>query len=167
MTFKEIANSITGISCPVFGISWNPPKLESKIAERVIIFLEDKRVLYNPYDLEMPDHCVQSIDSIRKFLTEQLFDVGKDAELNHNLRAMRSACRKFLDMTTMNNNYFKRENGRIGHNMGLGGQMLFYSGIGELRGTFGVLIAQVLVMYGIDCESELLTILPLEITDGN
>lgn len=167
MTFKEIANSITGISCPVFGISWNPPKMESKIAEKVIIYLEDKRVLYNPYDLEMPDHCIQSVDDIRKFLTEQLFDAKKDGELSYNLRAMRSACRKFLDMTTMNSNYFSRQNGRVDSNLGMGGQMLFYSGIGELRGTFGVLIAQVLVMYGIDCESELLTILPLEITDSN
>lgn len=45
MPFKEIANSITGISCPVFWISWNTSKMESKIVEKVITYLEDKRVL--------------------------------------------------------------------------------------------------------------------------
>lgn len=115
----------------------------------------------------MLEHCVRSLDDIRKFLTEQLFDAKKDGELSNNLWAMRSACRKFLDMIAVSSNYFSRGNGRFDSNMGMGGQMLFYSGIGELRGTFGVLTAQVLVMYGIDCENELLTILPLEIADGD
>lgn len=44
MTFKEIASKITGVSFPVFGVSWNPGKPDIKIAQEVINFLEDRRV---------------------------------------------------------------------------------------------------------------------------
>jgi len=165
MTFKEIANRITGISIPVFGISWNPPKLEKQIAEKVITFLEDKRALYNPFELETPEHCRQSIIQIREFLTEQLYDVKRDSGLTNTLRAMRSACRKSLDMTTENKAHFNKKQGRIENQIGLGGQILFYSDMGELRGTFVFLVAKLLVMHGIDCESELVTIIPLQLIE--
>ncbi|WP_288427327.1 DUF6650 family protein [uncultured Spirosoma sp.] len=157
MTFKEVANRITGISIPVFGISWNPPKLERQIAEKVIVYLEDKRILYNPYELEVPKHCIESISQIRVFLTEQLYDVERGSELGNILRAMRDACRKLLDMLTMNDVHITNA-----YDIGLGTQMVFYSGVGELRGVFGILIAKLLVMHGIDCESNLVTILPLQ-----
>ena len=56
MTFKQILSRLTGISCPVFGIQWNPPEPEITVAQRVISFLEDRRVLYNPFDLEFFGH---------------------------------------------------------------------------------------------------------------
>ena len=157
MTFKEIANRITGISIPVFGVSWNPPKLEKQLAEKVIIYLEDKRILYNPYELEVPKHGIESINQIRAFLTEQLYDVERDSELSNILRAMRDACRKLLDMLTKSNLHLNNA-----YDIGLGAQMVFYSGVGELRGVFVLLIAKLLVMHGIDCESNLITILPLQ-----
>jgi len=43
----EIFNRLTGISCPLFGVSWNPPESQRKIAQKIIIFLEAKRVLYS------------------------------------------------------------------------------------------------------------------------
>ena len=43
MRFSEILNRLTGISCPVFGISWNPVDTERSIARRIIIFLEPRR----------------------------------------------------------------------------------------------------------------------------
>jgi len=94
-----MANRITGISCPIFGISWNPSKMHVDIADKVVTFLEDRRVLYNPYELEMPKHCKESVIKIREFLTEQLYDIDRDSELGQILRGMRSACRKFLDST--------------------------------------------------------------------
>ena len=50
-----------------------------------------------------------------------------------------------------------------GLNISMGLSMEFYSGIGELRGTIGILIGRLLVMYGLDCESDLLKIIPIEI----
>jgi len=160
MTFKELASRITGVSFPVFGISWNPPKPDIEVAKNVITYLEDKRVLYNPYALEVPTDCMESVISMRKYLTEQLILVNKVSELNDILKAMRNACRKFLDMTNrlhflrkpvQNKYYSKLENWE---------EMFFFSGIGELRGTMGILIAKILIMYGIDCEDNLLKIIP-------
>lgn len=164
MTFREIANKINGISCPIFGVSWTPAKLEIEIAEKVITFLEDKRVLYNPYELEMPQHCIESILQIRSFLTTQLFDLERNSELGMILRAMRSACRKFLD-STESQYYFNKNSNRIDRDLGMGGQFHFYSGMGELRGVMGILIAKILIMHGLDCESELIRIIPLELLD--
>src|SRR6266550_1403444 len=96
MRFKEIANRLTGISCPVFGVSWNPVEAEVTKARRIISFLEDRRVLYNPYEMEMPSHCVESVLEIRRFLTSEIGDLTFESHLAENLRGMRAACRKFL-----------------------------------------------------------------------
>jgi hypothetical protein len=45
MKLVEITSRLTGISCPVFGVSWTPPEPERAIARRVIAFLENRRVL--------------------------------------------------------------------------------------------------------------------------
>jgi hypothetical protein len=39
--FKTLAKRITGISLPVFGVSWNPPMPERDIVRETFIFLED------------------------------------------------------------------------------------------------------------------------------
>ena len=44
MKFREITSRLTGISSPIFGVSWNPPPAEVTIARRAIAFLEDRRV---------------------------------------------------------------------------------------------------------------------------
>ncbi|MDE2346796.1 MAG: hypothetical protein KGL13_10065, partial [Gammaproteobacteria bacterium] len=65
MKFKDIAARLTGISSPIFGVSWKPPETERSVAKRVIAFLEDRRVLYSPSEMEVPDHCVESVLDIR------------------------------------------------------------------------------------------------------
>jgi RHS repeat-associated protein len=72
MKFSEIANRLTGISTPFGGASWQPAELEIAGVRRVIAFLEDRRVLYDPCEMEVPDHCVRSVIEIRHCLTEEL-----------------------------------------------------------------------------------------------
>ena len=59
--FKKIVKSLTGISTPVFGISWNPPETDREIVSKLVIFLEDRRALYNAYNIETPMFVNQSI----------------------------------------------------------------------------------------------------------
>lgn len=165
MTFKEIANKLTGFSIPIFGISWTPAKLEIETAKKVIIFLEDKRVLYVVYDLESPRHCITSVLQIREFLTTQMFDLGDKSELTNILRAMRSSCRKFLD-SVQGQWYFDKGQGEINHDLGMGGQIYFYNAMGELRATMGILIARIIVMHGLSFEGELINIIPFELPDN-
>ncbi|NCI51399.1 hypothetical protein GWC95_15830 [Sediminibacterium roseum] len=165
MTFKEIANKITGISFPVFGVSWTPTKPEIEIARKVIAFLEDRRVLYVVYQLETPQHCVDSVLKIREFLTTTLFEINADSELSDVLKAMRSACRTFLN--EVQNAHYSKDSKRLELNqLGLGGEIHFFNAMGVLRALTGVLIAKVLVMHGIDCESELLSIIPFTEDDS-
>ncbi len=86
MKFDEITSRLSGISCPVFGVSWNPPESERKIARRVIAFLENRRVLFSPFEWEMPDHCAQSVIEMRHFLTTELQALDADKELAQCLR---------------------------------------------------------------------------------
>ncbi|MDD3579876.1 MAG: hypothetical protein PHW74_02510 [Desulfobacca sp.] len=158
MKFKEIISRLTGISCPVFGVSWNPPEADCAIARRIITFLEDRRVLYAPYTMEVHTHCVDSVLKIRDFLTEELTKIGSKKELDESLRAMRAACRKFL-------NTVYDGNGRDFHfasKYKLWPGVVFDDALGQLRGVFGVQTAKIAAQYGLDVEDELASILPEE-----
>lgn len=156
MRFNEILNRITGLSCPVFGISWNPAEDERSIAKRIIIFLEAKRVLYVPSEMEVPPHCVHSVIEIRNFLTKELAKIHEESHLYAYVSAMRKACNKFL-------NKCDKKNGDIivhGGNWGHWASWTFASALGEMRGTFGAMITQIASAYGLDVEDDLATIIP-------
>jgi hypothetical protein len=154
MNFKQVATRLTGISCPVFGVQWSPAEPEITVAQRVLSFLEDRRVLYNPFDLEVLDHCIRSIIEIRQFLTGEIgrLPVG-DSELADQLRAMRAACRGFLDTVQ------DRRSRRIFHG-GLHHDQEFFTALGELRSAMGLRVGILAVMYGLSVEDELATLLP-------
>ena len=91
--WREIFSRLTGLSVPGFGASWNPTKSESERARLLINFLEDRRILYNDYELESPEGCIVSVNKIRDFLTTLLdADEGEEGFPAH-LKAMRAACR--------------------------------------------------------------------------
>ncbi|MDD2362114.1 MAG: hypothetical protein PHH84_04035 [Oscillospiraceae bacterium] len=64
MKFSELANRLTGISCPVFGVSWNPADTQRSIARKIIIFLEARRVLFGDYGDEALCQCIESVTKI-------------------------------------------------------------------------------------------------------
>ena len=53
MKFSKIASRLTGISTPFGGASWQPAEMEIATARRVVAFLEDRRVLYEPGEMEV------------------------------------------------------------------------------------------------------------------
>ena len=97
MKFKTILSRLTGLSCPIFGISWNPSESEVTIATRIIRYLEDKRVLFNPSEMESPSYCVKSTIQIREYLTSEMQNMNTDSKLFEFTKAMRIAARKFID----------------------------------------------------------------------
>ena len=156
MKFREVLSRITGISVPMFGIQWAPPEAERAIAKRVLIFLEDRRVLYVPSEMEVPQHGVQSVLRIREFLTSELGRLTNDGQLAQSLRAMRAACRKFLDSVGSEDSPVVRYAFERGHYA----SWEFNQAMGEMRGVFGVYIAILAVTYGLDVERGLATIVP-------
>ena len=152
ITFKKIAKSLTGISTPVFGISWKPPETDRDIIRKLIIFFEDRRALYNPYDMETKHWVIESVLEIRKKLTETLSSIDQNSDIAPHLRAMRAACRKFMDETEHGKRQYR-------HHFDFGD---IFAALGEMRAIFGVHIAQLCVKYGVDIEGDLSSILPIE-----
>jgi hypothetical protein len=95
--FKEIASRITGISLPVFGLSWSPPPSEREIVRETFIFLEDRRALYNDYAHEIDHEVAESVIAIRSEPTAALKRLPEKSEAAPCLRSMRAACREYLD----------------------------------------------------------------------
>lgn len=149
MKFTELASRINGFSTPLFGVSWNPAKADVVIAKSIILFLEDRRVLYVPYLVEEPDRVIQSILSIREFLTKTLVQGQLGKELEDNLRGMRAACRKFLDDHPHDRRHLHYRDVELNQSLG------------EFRGVIGQYIAMLSVSYGIDIDEPLDAVLPV------
>jgi len=152
LKFKDILSRTTGLSTPVAGLSWQPSKSELARAKSVVNFLEDRRVLYNPTELEVPHHCIASVSEIRHFLTQEIDGLGGQSQLKQNLKIMRAACRKFLDSSP------EPDNTRyVSYSI-----WVFYSNLGELRGIIGSCLREIVLSCALDVEQELASIIPTE-----
>ena len=160
ISFREIANRITGFEIPVFGggVSWNPPVLDIEVAKRLLTFLEDRRALYQPYECETADYVVRSILQTRERLSSDLEQLDRSSALAHSIAAMRAACRKFLDDVEGTDPYMPtyHRNRRWWDEE----ERNFFIALGELRAVMGIHIAQIAVRYGIDVEETLAPIFP-------
>ena len=154
MKFKEVLSRWTGFSVPIFGVSWNPPEPEVTAARRVLAFLEDRRVLYSPYHLEVEDQCISSVLEIRRFLTGEIGKLDDGSELRGHLRAIRAACRRFLQESGVEStrSVVPRWFGPFASE--------FFVALGDLRSTIGIHVAAIAVIYGLDVEGELAETLP-------
>ncbi len=70
MKVLEIMRRIKGFSTPLGGVDWDLPLPQRDIAEKVVVYLEDRRVLTMSravmHAVEEPDHCVASVLQIRR-----------------------------------------------------------------------------------------------------
>jgi hypothetical protein len=155
LTLDAVRRRLTGFSIPVFGVPWSPSEPRRDAARRLVTFLEDRRVLYAPEEMEVPSHCVTSVVDIRRHITEELQRGPDDDDLAQSMRAMRASCRKFLDIADGD---VVRFGGRSGH----WASWKFNGALGELRGLFGLHLTRIAVQYGVEIEDDLATILPAE-----
>jgi hypothetical protein len=153
MEYKKILKHITGISTPLFGLQWTPSVVESDVAREIVVFLEDRRVLYRPDEDEGPSYCRQSVERIREKLTDNLLRFSSSGEINKLLREFRTQCRKFCDeigspkfpklARPVQRSILKRE-------------------LEKLRLVAGKVIGALSISYGIDVEDELAAIIPFK-----
>ena len=156
MRFSEIASRLTGISTPVFGVSWTPARADVEVARSILMYLEDRRVLYDPIAIEVAEQCVASVLEIRQFLTQVLTEGQIADELADHLRAMRAECRKFLGEMVA-----RGDGGEIYLPYGIDiFDPVLNQALGELRGVFGIHVAQIAVKYGLDVDEPLAYVLP-------
>lgn len=145
LKYQELAARINGVQAFNAGVQWVPPEPERKIVRDVLTFFEDRRVLFNPCAWEMPDEVTQSALRIREVLTEAIQRLGEDSKAAPAMRAMRAACREYLD----------RSRERYGHHD-------LSVDLGRLRALFGVQITFLAFTYQIDLEEDLASIIPPE-----
>lgn len=115
----------------------------------LLLVLEDRRALYNDYAFEIEHEVSQSVLQIRAELTRTLQRLPEGSEASGSLRAMRAACREYLNNTRR----------------GFGPHFQFMLELGKLRALVGQHIAYLAVKYGLDIEGDLALILPPEVNE--
>lgn len=154
---KQWAGKLTGFSTPLLGASWQPTATERDVAAELLARFEDRRVLYNPSDAEVPDHCVQSVIELRRLLSDALVKLGGDGVLAEHIRALAAALRKFLDRIGRYDGDLNKAR-EPGHWMSWD----FLDALGQLRAIFGIHIAMIAARYNLAVRGHLQAILPAE-----
>ena len=150
----ETARRITGISIPFGGVSWaDPGPSEAEIVRRFLVFLEDRRVLYNPFQLETESQVERSIDQIREECTKVLQTLPASAAAGEPIRAIRAACRRFRDERYEE---FPHFDGEWQRRHGLPG---FFLALGAFRALVGHQVALLAGRHNLDVEGDLASIL--------
>lgn len=149
---------LTGAGGFGFSVNWEKVSGDKQIAQQVITFLEDRRVLFGKRHMEDEMHCVSSANEMRHFLSDQLFRVQAGKSLATSIRAIRAALREFVDAAGPNACNFRYHGG---------GAMTdeFSLALGELRSRVGLQVALIAGQYGIKVEDDLAQILPPALDD--
>jgi hypothetical protein len=149
------ARRVTGISTPFGGIQLSDPgPSDGKIVRGFLVFLEDRRVLYNAMDLEVVSQIEHSVHEIREECTKTLKALPPKVFAILPVRAIREAGRRFHDDQQEKFRFF---DGRRNHHEGSPG---FFTALGALRATIGLQVASLAAYYDIDVEGDLAAILP-------
>ncbi len=114
-------------------------------------------MLYALYDLEDPRHCVSSVLEIRRFLTEQLTGGSIGKELGG------ASTRSARSLPEVPHRYGPaNRKDRLGlARWGRRGVGSLDQALGELRGVFGLHVAQLAARYGLDVPETPTVILPV------
>lgn len=156
---KWLAHRLTGFSLPFFGVQWTPPADERDIVRGLLTALEDRRVLFVPHHLEVVSHVTSSVLQIREILTKTLQALPKTSRAAGSIRAMRAACRRFLEEPAPDFRNLVQWH-RPRHRDDEEGSPSFFVALGELRATFVTHIAALAYQYGLDIALDLSSILP-------
>jgi uncharacterized protein DUF6650 len=131
------------------GLSTTATATDRDIVQALVVFLEDRRALFNADYLEVQSQVDHSVIEIRKELTEALQQLEPTSPAVPPIRSMRAACRRYLDNP--------RQQFRLMGRSGVPGQNVpgFFVALGELRAIFGVELKQLDDRFGLDIEPQL------------
>lgn len=88
---------INGISIPVGGISWEYTESEKKWIQEMFYYLESKRILTNPIEMEIKEWSEKSAIEIKNKLVEILSRYKYDQITVKAVKDMIDTCNNFLD----------------------------------------------------------------------
>jgi hypothetical protein len=148
LRWTEIASRLNQVGIGSFAVGWQPLEADSAVARRVIRFLEDRRMLFNDCADEDLNHCLQSADQIRSFMTAELGRLPDDSPLLPFFRAIRKAARDFVD-------HFPHG---ASHPYHANASLLIR--LGQIRRDIGFQVALIAARWEIDVEEDLSKVLP-------
>lgn len=143
---------LTGVS--PWGASWERKDDDRELARRLLLFLEDRRMLWKDFSVEIEEHCASSADHARRELTMLLSSPEIGPQFTEKVRAIRAAFREFMDEAGDD-----RYHGQRHHHSGIGTDSLSLS-LGRLRGLVGVQIGEIASTWDVDVPDDLATIVP-------
>lgn len=88
---------MTGISAPWLGVSWSNDIEPRDRFDHLLFYLESKRILTNPIDMEIKEDCICSVLEIKSTLIEITKDIVFSDEEKEYIRKLVSACNDYLD----------------------------------------------------------------------
>jgi hypothetical protein len=143
---------LTGAGAWGFSVNWEKVAGDEQIAQKVITFLEDKRLLFGHIShMGHENYYLRSANETRHFLTSELFQAEAGKSLATSIKAIRAAMRRFVDAAG--------PGGRNFMDVGEGRDQLSLA-LGELRSSVGLQVALIAGHYGLEVEDDLAQILP-------
>lgn len=104
---------ITGAGAQIgpFGASlqWEYLGANEAVARRVLVDLEDRRILFHSHGREDPEFCRRSADEIRHLMTRELSGVVQGDDMDRALRAIRNAARAFVERAGPDSEAFRSD----------------------------------------------------------
>lgn len=141
---------LNGISFPYFGLSWDNKTTAKERFRYLLLFLETKRILSSPLDMELKQECIESVLEIKHTLS----DITKDAEFSKKdveiVRELVDACNAYLDQIrsdTVPHLIYKD-----GHNWA---DAVFDNAMKKLRDEFKLGISQIEKRYGLQYKTSI------------
>lgn len=131
-----------------------PTTLEIDLSKQLIDFFEDKRILYDLYEKEVPSHGMRSILSIRTELDRIRKQLGQNTSLYFRIEKMQNACKTFFsELSLIDLDNLRYDPSNLDWTK-------FVSNLSELRKIIGIHIAELSTKYQIRLSNELETITP-------
>lgn len=143
----------TGVGIGSLSASWERKDDDQEIARRVLNDLEDHRMLWRDFTMEIEEHCVLSANRVREELREHLNNPEISAELAARVKLLRQLFRDFVSEVGPDGEGWHHH----GHGMGTDPLSL---ALGRLRGLVGVQIGELAADYELEVSDDLATIVP-------
>ena len=150
---KDNAPRLKGFTVWGFGITWDYSPTEYKLIHELFVVLENRRVLYDPFEAESPPSVLGSVQELRGELEVAMKGLATDSKAAPLLRAMQKSCRDFLRATEK-----QVASGTL--NRAPTQRMLFDERLGAFRGVFLIYAAILSRSVGVEVHGELKKALP-------
>lgn len=143
---------LTGLS--LWGLQWERKDDDRELARRLFVLLEDRRMLWKDFSVEIEEHCVRSAEQARRDLTGLMSSPEIGPQLSGQVSAIRAAFREFMDEVgdEYDQRYHRPPFGDRTHALSLA--------LGRLRGLAGAQIGEIAAVWDVEVPDELAAIVP-------